>query len=290
MYFLGKSSRINQRDQLKRVLVAVLLLGLALGFVYYHRDLEEDAWIHWLAKPVTLLVHPFARGFQLTRDTASSLFGHYLFLVGVAGENEELKKNNEILRTQVLLGRELENENDRLRHLLDFKKNLKGDWVGGKVIEYPPIGPYRIMAIDKGSNDGVKRRAAVISSSGLVGQVARVMPNTSQVILITDPTSAVDVRIDGTEARGLIVGKSLKLGLNRELFIGAFEYLNQSAQIAEGSSVTTSGLDGIFPGGVLVGFVHGGKKKKYDIFQEAEVIPSVDFFKLREVLIQVNQP
>ncbi|GEM_PF-1351650 len=289
MYFLGKPAKTKQ-NQWKRILVAVLLLGLSLVFVYNHRDFEEGTSLHWLAKPVIILVHPFAKGFQFTRNKATSILGRYFFLVGVSRDNELLKKNNEELKTQALLCRELENENDRLRRLLDFKKNVKGNWVGAKVIEYPPIGPYRVMTVDKGSDDGVRLRAPVISSDGLVGQVARVMSHASQVLLISDPTSAVDVRIDGTEARGLIVGKSLKLGLKRELFIGAFEYLNQSAQIAEGSSVTTSGLDGIFPEGIAVGFVHGAKKKKYDIFQEAGVMPAVDFFKLREVLLQVKQP
>jgi len=105
------------------------------------------------------------------------------------------------------------------------------------------------------------------------------------VLLITDPTSAVDGRIEPSRARGLVVGKSLKLGLKRDLYISAFEYLNQSLDIAEGTEVMTSGMDGVYPPGILIGKVHASKKRKYDIFQQAEVIPSVDFYKLQEVLV-----
>ena len=125
----------------------------------------------------------------------------------------------------------------------------------------------------------------MLSPDGLVGQVSRVFGSYSQVLLIIDPTSAVDGQIEKTDSRGLVVGKVMSLGLKRDLFIGAFEYLSQSTVIEEGTRVVTSGLDGIFPPGILVGTVGGSKKKKYDVFQQAEVIPAVDFNKLREVLV-----
>jgi len=77
----------------------------------------------------------------------------------------------------------------------------------------------------------------------------------------------------------------MKLSMKRDLYITAFDYLNQTTEIEEGAKVVTSGMDGVYPPGLPIGFVHGNKKKQYDIFQQAEVVPAVDFYKLREVLV-----
>jgi len=86
---------------------------------------------------------------------------------------------------------ELQKENERLRELWRLSRSLKGDWVGARVISVSAIAPYRMLMIDKGSEEGIRRRAPVVSADGLVGQIARVFAHYSQVLLITDPTSAV---------------------------------------------------------------------------------------------------
>src|SRR5262249_27069282 len=161
---------------------------------------------------------------------------------------------------------DLEKENQRLSSLLDLKSKLALRTVTAQVTGAPPLAPYGLITIDKGSEDGLHRRSAVVAADGLVGQVARVFPHESQVLLITDPTSAVDGRIEPSGARGLVVGKSLKLGLKREIYISAFEYLSQSVDVAEGTPVVTSGMDGVYPAGIPIGRVHARAKKKYDIF------------------------
>lgn len=272
-------------SRLKKVVFALLIAGLAFFLYSRHREIEERGSLRWYDRSLVIVTAPVARGFNSVRQTVRSRFERYLFLIGVERENEILRDRNEEYKTRILLSREVEAENERLRRALDLRKQLSGEWIVARVVSYPPIGPYRILTIDKGEEAGIERRAPVVAADGLVGQVARVIGNYSQVLLMTDPTSAVDARIDQTEARGLIVGKGLKLGLKRDLFISAFEYLSQAIEIKEGAVVVTSGLDGIYPPGIKIGTVHGKKKKKYDVFQQAEVIPSVDFYKLKEVLV-----
>ncbi|QQR80289.1 MAG: rod shape-determining protein MreC [Deltaproteobacteria bacterium] len=270
----------------RRIIFAVILLGVVLPVLYFHKDIEDKQSFRWIDRPINFVINPISRAIVWVEDKFHATFQHYFWLVSLAKENTRLKQEIQSYEVDIIQHREVEKERDRLLALLSMKKEDNSSWIGGRVISFSPTGPFRQLTIDQGSEDGVQKRAAVISSQGLLGQVNKVMPHSSQVLLIIDPTSAVDVRIDGTDARGLVVGRSKKLELNRDFFIGVFEYLNQTAQIDDGVAVTTSGLDGIYPEGLLVGYVHGNKKKKFEIFQEAEVLPSVDFFKVREVLIQ----
>jgi rod shape-determining protein MreC len=276
-------------SRLKKVVFSLLLVSLAFFLYTRHRAIEERGSLRWYDRPLVLITAPVARGVLLAREGVRTLFKRYFFLIGVEKENERLRRDLEGYKTREILRQEVENEAGRLRELLDLKKETEGEWIAARVVSYPPVGPYRILTINKGEKAGIRRRAPVISSDGLVGQVSRVMGDVSQVLLVTDPTSAVDARLEGTDARGLIVGKGMKLGLKRELFIGAFEYLNQAIEVEEGAAVVTSGLDGVFPPGLRIGRIHGRKKNKFDVFQQAEVIPAVEFHKLKEVLV-LRQP
>lgn len=269
----------------RRVSVAVILLGAVISLLYFHKSIREKGSLHWLDRGIYSVVHPISQGILWVEDSFHNFFQHYFWLVSLSQENTRLKHDLEGFQLQVQKNSDLEKERNRLLELLEIKKERKEQWIGARVISFAPAGPFREMILDQGSEDGVVKRAAVISTQGLLGQVNKVMPHSCQVLLMIDPTSAVDVRIDGTDARGLVVGRSKKLGLGRDQFIGVFEYLNRTAQISDGVAVTTSGMDGIYPEGLLVGYVNGNKKKKFEIFQEAEVIPAVDFYKVREALI-----
>lgn len=271
--------------RLRKVAYSLILVGVALLLYFRHQEVEERGSLHWFDRPVVLIVTPIAKGIVAVRERIGTIVHRYFFLVGLERENERLRSEIDQYRGKEIFVREMEKENERLRRLLDLQSQRPGEWMAARVVSYPPISPYQVLTINRGSRDGIRRRAPVVAFDGLVGQVSRVFGNYSQVLLITDPTSAVDGRIENTDSRGLVVGKAMKLTLKRDLFIGSFEYLNQSTVIDDGAHVVTSGLDGVFPPGIPVGAVHGSKRKKYDIFQQAEVLPAVDFNRLREVIV-----
>lgn len=273
-------------ERIKKTALSLVLIFLALLLFLRHRHVEESGSLRWFDRPVVFVMNPAVRAVRFVKEVFGGGFDRYFFLVGVEKENEALKIENDRLKAQSVALSDLEAENSRLTELLDLRGRFSGRGIAARVTAYPPMSPYRILTLDKGSDDGVKRRAAVVAANGLVGQISRVFPTSSQVLLIIDPTSAVDGRLETTGARGLVVGKALKLGLKRDLYVSAFDYLSQSTAVEEGAKVVTSGMDGVYPAGVAIGTVHAqSKKKKYDIFQQAEVIPSVDFFKLSEVLV-----
>lgn len=277
----------SRRTKFQKVFFSLLLVAGALALLIRHREIEEKETLKWFDRPVIFVTAPVAGGVLFIRHQIWRVWHRYLHLVGVQKENDTLRAENQAHQTREIFFQGLEKENDRLRQLLELRKDLKGEWMAARVISYPPIGPHRLLTVNQGSAEGVRKRAPVICPDGLVGQVVRTLDHESQILLIIDPTSAVDTRIEGTEARGIVKGKTLDLGFDRGLFIGAFEYLTQvTSEFGEGALVLTSGLDGLYPAGVKVGFVRSRKKKKFDIFEQAEVVPAVDFYKLREVLIQ----
>ncbi len=273
----------------RRTLLLSLILAISFVFILFrHQTLEERQTFKWLEAPFFYATSWSSHLISKISEKANSVFHRYFFLVGLEEESENLRERLQSLESQQILQEGVEGENKRLRELLRIKERMGKEWIGARVVAHPLSAPFQMLIIDVGENDGVHRRSPVVSKDGLVGMVQRAFSTYSEVLLVTDPTSAVDVRIEKSNARGLVIGKVSQMKLDRDLYIGAFEYLNQATSIEHGAMVITSGLDGIYPPDIPVGFVHSSQKKQYDIFQEGEVIPSVDFFKLHEVLVQVG--
>jgi len=148
---------------------------------------------------------------------------------------------------------------------------------------------YSVL-VNRGTEHGVRPGAAVTSGGALVGEVKTAGGRSSRVLLICDPHARVPVRFlglgspekavrvlpaDRAPAQGLLAG--VRPGLCRVL------YVPRDAQVALGDTVVTSGLDGRFPSGLLVGKVTGTKKQ--ELFLDVEVSPSVPAGALRALLV-----
>lgn len=285
---------MSPSPRIRSILFALLFLAVCLGLTLRAERLGETGPFRWYDRLIVSFVAPPARLIGSARTQVITAFHRYLYLVGVSEENTALRKQMEEEELQRTFLSERERENERLRNLLDLQKSLSGETIAARVVTLPPLGDFRLAVIDKGSGDGIERRDPVIAVGGLVGQVLRVAPHFSQVLLITDPTSAVDGRVvktggtggdEGVGARGLVIGRARRLDFQHELFLGTFEFLTRTSQLAAGDSIETTGLDGIFPPGIPIGEVHEVTQKKYDVFLGAEIIPRVDFNQLREVLV-----
>jgi len=271
--------------RIRSYLLALTFLAVCLLMVLRADRLEGVVPLSWYDRSIVAVVTPPVRLITAVRWKTAAFLRHYVFLVGASQENDRLKEQHAAILLDKTLRSDLERENERLRALHELRSNISEVTVSARVVSFPPLGEFRLVTIDKGTLSGIARRDPVIAPGGLVGQVIRVSPATAQVLLITDPTSAVDGRIQRTGARGLIVGKIRRLELEHDLFLGAFEFLNQAAELAAGDPVETTGLDGIYPPGIPIGVVHQVVRKKNEVFLGADIIPQVDFNKLREVLV-----
>ena len=269
---------------LPKILGALLLTALPL-FLYLKVSDEPPAVYRWYERAALRVVSPF---FQISRAIQQGVGGvarRYFFLTGVARENEGLRKLVDALQIKRSFYEGVARENERLTALVEFRKKLPLETLAARVLSCPPLGEFRIITVDRGEQEGVRRGAAVMVPQGLVGRVIRVGGRFSEILLLTDPTSAVDARAVRTGARGLVTGEGIEIGLDRRLFIGALEFWDRTEVVAEGDFLVTSGLDGLFPPDLPIGTVREVRKGKYEVFQEGKVIPQVDFNQLREVLI-----
>ena len=161
--------------------------------------------------------------------------------------------------------------------MLDFQKNISERVVAAEVIGKDPSTWFKTVIIDKGEADGLTRGLPVVMPQGIAGQVIEVANHYSKVMLILDRNSAVDSLVQRTRARGVIKGEST------DQF--RLDYVLRKKDVRVGDIIVSSGLDGIYPKGLRIGYVSEVIEHDADIFHEVIITPFVDFEKLEEVLV-----
>lgn len=201
----------------------------------------------------------------------------YFDLVSVSRENQVLREllDRAVQRNHDLL--EVELSNQRLRDLLNFRKNIPGRFIAAEVVSRDPSAWFQTVIIDKGRGEGITKGLPVVVSKGIVGQITDVSAHRSKVLLVIDRNSAVDALVQRTRARGIIEGKSTRQCV--------LKYVLRKDDVKVGDVVISSGLDGVYPKGLQIGHVSSVVKRSSGIFQEVMVTPTVDFEKLEEVLV-----
>jgi rod shape-determining protein MreC len=204
------------------------------------------------------------------------LWTDYVALVNTRQENKELRKNLEKSRVQCMAMQELRSENDRLRTMLDFKSEY-ADYklYPAQLLAQDITMVFKTVIIDRGSRHNFFTDMPVVCPQGLVGRVIAASPHTSQVLLITDPNSAIPAIIEETRVKGIVKGT----GTN----ILSLEYVRSTELVQVGSIVVTSGLEGIFPKGLKIGRVQQVKMDQHKIFAKILVSPSVEMSKIEGV-------
>ncbi len=223
------------------------------------------------------LMRPFQSGIQGTISGIVYVFHNYAALRGVTAENAKLKTRIQQLEAE--RNRLLEDEaiNRRLRELMNFRLYLPAGAITASVVSNSASTWFNSLILDKGTRDGVEKGMAAVSPLGVVGQVISVTSQSSKVLLVTDSHSGVDAVAQRSRARGIITG-SLETG-------SIMKYVKRSDDLQEGDRLVTSGLDGVFPKGLLIGAVSKVNKKNVGLFQYVEVTLAVDPERLEEVLL-----
>lgn len=211
-----------------------------------------------------------------------SIWSRYLRLVHVEDENRRLTERLRILEAENHRASEIELQNQRLQELLEFRAQIPTDAVAARVTGKDASGWFQTVTIDRGDADGIRPGMAVVCAEGVVGRIAQTSRHAARVLLISDHNSGVDALTQRTRARGIVEGSP-----NGAC---AMKYIKRTEDVDVGDVVVTSGLDGIFPKGLLVGRVTGVTRKDYGLFQVAVVVPMVEFSKLEEVLVVTSPP
>jgi rod shape-determining protein MreC len=208
--------------------------------------------------------------------------GAYLHGLGAARESERLARA-ELARQSAQLARAelLDAENQRLRGLLELQAAVTPRSLAATVM-YEAADPFsRKVFIDRGQRQGVVRGSPVISPGGVVGQVTRVHPFTSEVTLLTDRDAAIPVLNLRTGQRSAAFGGAGS-ARNPQLEL---RFISGNSDVQIGDLLHTSGLDGIYPGGLLVAKVAQIERRSDAGFARIVLAPTVALDAVRHVLV-----
>ncbi|HKU23014.1 MAG TPA: rod shape-determining protein MreC [Terriglobales bacterium] len=257
------------------ILVAVLfaeVVGLAVQ-VKRTADTDSTRLIRvWTVSAVT----PLEKAFAAAEGSISGAWHNYFDLRGVRAQNQKLQDEIEQLRLQQVRLAEDAGQARRLQRLLGFKEQFIARTLPAQVIGSSGSDMSRVVYIDKGEGDGVLQDMAVITADGVVGKILRVFPNTSQVLLINDPSSGVGAILEKSRLQGVLKGTA-----NGELVL---EKMMSDERVEPGDQLQTSGGDQIFPKGLPIGTVKSVSPGR-DVFLKIIVKPAAQLNQLEEVLV-----
>jgi rod shape-determining protein MreC len=258
-------------------LMLIILLSLTIVGLVLHETGNTQAvenLILGLVTPVqnhlSTLVNDFSDLVQTFRDVRE-----------LRRRNEELQKLADRTMIENVRLKELESENETLRQLLQFTQaNPTHSYRAAEVVGQDPGNLLRSIIIDVGTHDGVTKGMPVITDRGLVGRIVEVSPRASKVLLITDISSSVNAIIQSSRATGIVEGRA-----DGSLVM---KYIPQPVTVNVGDIILTSGLGATFPKRLVIGQVTAVHKRDIELFQQAEIKPTVDFDRLEIVLIITN--
>lgn len=200
-------------------------------------------------------------------------------------QRADLIAENETLRAQQLDAQArlqrlaaLEAENARLRALLDSSAKVADRVLVGEIMSVDLDRYHHRVLIDKGTHNGAYRGQALLSAQGIVGQITRAEPLTSEAILISDPSHALPVEINRNGLRAIAVGSG-------DLTRLSLPFLPNNADVQVGDLLVTSGLGGSFPAGYPVGVITSVERDPGAPFANVTAEPKAALNRTREVLL-----
>jgi rod shape-determining protein MreC len=195
--------------------------------------------------------------------------------------NAELESEVASLQAQVIQLEQQVTETEILSALVDFSRtHPESSYMAASVIGRDPSPFLHYVIVNRGSSDGVRRGMPVVTDQGLVGRVDAVIPNAARIMLITDPSSSVNVHLQNSDTDAMLLGS-----VTGDL---SLDMISQDVAIDANDVVLTSGLGGGYPPDLVVGQIVNVRKLEYELFQTASVQPVVDFSRLQIVLIITN--
>ncbi len=229
----------------------------------------------WTVSPVTGTVERWGEeGFFLFKN----VFG----VRGVIRENLFLKNQRDFFRGEYFKLLEVSRENEFLRQALDLRKEGSRRMVLGAILSFDPFQAADSLVIDKGQRDGLTvNDAVVLPGNILVGQIKDVGQKESQVLLITSSKSRVTATSEDDQIKGVVSG-SASGALTLDLVL-------KETQLKAGQILLTSGLDGVFRRGLLVGEVVKVARDAASPFQKSSVRPFFNLRDLKQVFVIISE-
>ncbi len=227
---------------------------------------------------LALVLQPVQR-LLLTPVDAWETTGDYLRGTKRAMAAEDLARRQLAQQAERLSRAEaLQAENERLRKLLDLQPSLTVASHAAEVLFEAPDPFSRRVVIDRGATQGIAPGSPVINEAGVLGQVTRVYPLSSEVTLLTDKDAAIPLLNARTQMRNAAVGRADGSGME-------LRFLAANADVKVGDLMTTSGLDGVYPPGLPVAKVTDVERRGDSSFAQVLLAPIAQPDSARHVLV-----
>ncbi len=248
---------------------------LALTIMYFDQRGQLSERLRYglqaIVYPIQLLVSSpgsLWRGMSSTFQTRSSL----------RDENTALKARTRELELAAMRELALEQENAQLRDLRQALPPLVKKWQLAEVVSIETTPLRQRLVINRGKHDGAFINEAVIDDHGILGQIARVGPFSSEVILITDPEHAISVQVVRNNLRTVAIGS----GNSGELLL---RDLAVNSDVKSGDLLVSSGLGGVFPAGYPVAQIIGVRREANQLLAQVRAAPLAQVERAREVML-----
>lgn len=270
--------KLNKKIIIVIIAVAVVLILFLASATGTNRDS-----ISGLEGVVRDASAPLKGGVTSLVGNTSAISDNFVDVDQLLEENTALKERVASLEAEVAALQDAKRENSYLKDLLNIADEL-ADWqpVASTVVARSSKSWYNTITIKGGKDQGFSKNMPVITAEGLVGRINLVSATTAEVLLIIDQECAVSAVVQTSQTAGVVAGN----GYNSDSLY--MIHIPADAKISTGQTVISSGLGGIFPRGLRIGYINNVTSVQGGLMQQATVEPFVDFDRLSNVLVLTN--
>ena len=253
-------------------LVFFILLSLTLMVVDTHFK-----YLYEVRQTIAVAIYPVQR-LAYIPTTISDLINDFLVAQDLAEENARLQQQHLIDSGKLQQLSALMIENEHLRKLLESTPRNKSKAIMAEIRSIPRDPFNRTIVLDKGTKNNIQNGQVVVDDLGVIGQITRTYPWSSEATLITDKDHSVPVQIlrNGIRSVASGTGKYKTLELN---------YMANNIDIQKGDLLVTSGIDSVYPSGLPVALVSNIKRDVSSTFAYIICTPVAGVDRNKQVLI-----
>src|SRR5262245_2092434 len=254
-----------------------LFLGVILGHILLiSAQVTTKTGVPMLEQVTFGIFSEVQRGISSGFGGVRRVWGNYVGLRYVKQENDTLKKQLADAQVALQQQRALADRATGLEKLLELRDRVSLQTTAAEIIGVAATQDFRTVTIDKGRRDGLRPDMAIISPAGIVGRVIVPSARSAKVQLLVDRNEEAGAIIERSRAQGVVVGT----GEDRL----RLENVSETADIVHGDTVVSSGIEGIYPKGFVIGTIDAVEKSG-PAYKRITVKPAVDFSSLEEVLV-----
>lgn len=261
--------KANRRIMVTLGVAGVLVLGGITGTLSPVRWVFDHTFV------------PAVRGLTLAGGGVGEFLQNVSRVGQLARDNVRLERENADLRQRLAADAETRRDNELLRRQLGLDVAAQTKQVAAEVTAFSPDSYRQFVTVNRGATAGFAPGMAVVSEGILIGTIVEVGPSTARIMLITDPEFKLAAKDQDTGATGILRGQ-----LGRGL---SLDEIGQTDTVRPGDSVTTAGLGGQIPPGLLIGKIQSVNTRANAVFQSALVETDFRVGRLRFVYVVVGQ-